>query len=107
VFALIIFRSGNWSSLRLLSLLQTRPRWTGAELAERLEVTQRTLRRDIERLRALDYPVSAVRGATGGYRLGSGGTLPPLLLDEDEAVAVAVSLRTCIQALVQRFQEAL
>ena len=80
--------------LRLLSLLQARPQWTGADLAERLGVTERTLRRDVERLRGLDYPVSAVRGVSGGYRLGAGGTLPPLLLDDDEAVAVAVSLRT-------------
>jgi predicted DNA-binding transcriptional regulator YafY len=80
--------------LHLLSLLQARAQWTGAELAERLGVTDRTLRRDVERLRALDYPVSAVRGVAGGYRLGAGGTLPPLLLDDDEAVAVAVSLRT-------------
>jgi predicted DNA-binding transcriptional regulator YafY len=86
--------------LRLLSLLQTRPRWTGAELAARLEITERTLRRDIERLRTLDYPVNAVRGVAGGYGLSPGGTLPPLLLDEDEAVAVAVSLRTAANASV-------
>lgn len=91
--------------LRLLSLLQTRPRWTGAELAERLEITERTLRRDIERLRALEYPVSAVRGASGGYCLGPGGALPPLLLDEDEAVAVAVSLRTAANASVTGIED--
>lgn len=80
--------------LRLLSLLQSRAQWTGAELAERLGVTERTLRRDVDRLRELDYPVGGVRGVAGGYRLGAGGKLPPLLLDDDEAIAVAVSLRT-------------
>jgi predicted DNA-binding transcriptional regulator YafY len=79
--------------LALLSLLQSRPSWSGTELAERLGVTTRTIRADIERLRTLDYPVEADRGATGGYRLGSGGKLPPLLLDDAEAVAVAIGLR--------------
>jgi predicted DNA-binding transcriptional regulator YafY len=80
--------------LRLLSLLQARPTWTGRELAERLEVTRRTVRNDVERLRRLGYPVHATPGAAGGYRLGAGTRLPPLLLDDDEAVAVAVGLRT-------------
>src|SRR5262245_35975925 len=80
--------------LRLLSLLQARRDWTGQELAARLEVSGRTVRHDIERLRGLGYPVDATRGAAGGYRLGVGATLPPLLLDDDEAVAVAVGLRT-------------
>jgi len=79
--------------LALLSLLQSRPDWTGAELAERLGVTTRTIRNDIDRLRELDYPVDATRGAAGGYRLGAGGKLPPLLLDDEEAVAVAIGLR--------------
>jgi len=79
--------------LRLLSLLQTRPEWSGAELAERLGVSPRTIRRDIERLRDLDYPVRSTRGVAG-YRLGAGTALPPLLLDDEEAVAVAVGLRT-------------
>jgi predicted DNA-binding transcriptional regulator YafY len=79
--------------LRLLSLLQTRPEWSGVELADRLGVSTRTIRRDIERLRELDYPVHAARGVAG-YRLGAGATLPPLLLDDEEAVAVAVGLRT-------------
>ncbi|MBM7773261.1 putative DNA-binding transcriptional regulator YafY [Actinokineospora baliensis] len=79
--------------LTLLSLLQSRPVWSGTELAERLGVTTRTVRTDIERLRALDYPVHATRGALGGYRLGAGGKLPPLLLDDEEAVAVAIGLR--------------
>ncbi|MBL1076053.1 WYL domain-containing protein [Nocardia sp. 2] len=78
-------------TLRLLSLLQDRG-YTGRELAERLGVTDRTLRQDIARLRALGYPVHAERGAVGGYRLGQGRTMPPLLLDDDEAVAVAVAL---------------
>src|SRR4051794_41951239 len=75
--------------LRLLSLLQTPRDWTGAELAERLEVSTRTVRQDIERLRGLGYPVHANRGAVGGYRLEAGANLPPLLLEDDEAVAVA------------------
>ena len=80
--------------LRLLSFLQTPRDWTGAELAERLEVSQRTIRNDIERLRSLGYQVHATRGPIGGYRLASGSTVPPLLLDDDEAVALAVALRT-------------
>jgi len=79
--------------LRLIGLLQSRPTWTGPELAERLDVTTRTVRRDIDRLRALGYPVRAGQGVGGGYQLGSGTALPPLLLDDEEAVAVAVSLR--------------
>lgn len=80
--------------LRLLSLLQSRTDWPGPELAERLKVSTRTIRTDIERLRDLGYPVTATTGTTGGYRLGPGARLPPLLLDDDEAVAVAVGLRT-------------
>jgi predicted DNA-binding transcriptional regulator YafY len=78
--------------LQLLGLLQSRARWTGPELVDRLAVTDRTLRNDIARLRQLGYPVDAVRGPGGHYRLGAGATLPPLLLDDEEAVAVAVSL---------------
>lgn len=80
--------------LRLLTLLQTRREWSGAELAERLGVTTRTIRRDVDKLRALDYPVHATSGTAGGYQLGPGAELPPLLLDDDEAVAVALGLRT-------------
>jgi predicted DNA-binding transcriptional regulator YafY len=80
--------------LRLLSLLQTPRDWTGTELAQRLEVSARTVRNDIERLRALGYPVHATRGSVGGYRLEAGSSLPPLLLEDDEAVAVAIGLRT-------------
>ncbi|WP_280392654.1 helix-turn-helix transcriptional regulator [Nocardia brasiliensis] len=79
--------------LRLLSLLQTPRDWTGTELAERLEVDVRTVRRDIDKLRNLGYPVDATAGVAG-YRLGAGAKLPPLLLDDDEAVAVAIGLRT-------------
>ncbi|MFD3699266.1 helix-turn-helix transcriptional regulator [Streptomyces sp. NPDC058646] len=80
--------------LRLLSLLQAHRDWTGADLAERLGVTPRTVRRDVDRLRELGYPVHASPGTGGGYQLGAGAELPPLLLDDDEAVAVAVGLRT-------------
>ena len=78
--------------LRLLSLLQARARWTGAELTERLEVTDRTLRRDMDRLRTLGYPVHATSGPAGGYQLGAGRSLPPLMLSDDEALAVALGL---------------
>ncbi|MFL6141889.1 MAG: helix-turn-helix transcriptional regulator [Labedaea sp.] len=80
--------------LRLLSLLETRRDWTGAELANRLGVTSRTVRSDIDKLRNLGYPVNAASGVRGGYRLGAGAQLPPLQLDDDEAVAVAIGLRT-------------
>ncbi|MBC2903292.1 helix-turn-helix transcriptional regulator [Streptomyces cupreus] len=80
--------------LRLLSLLQAHRDWSGAQLADRLGVTARTVRRDVERLRELGYPVNASPGTGGGYQLGAGAELPPLLLDDDEAVAVAVGLRT-------------
>ncbi|MEV8328543.1 YafY family protein [Kitasatospora sp. NPDC056731] len=80
--------------LRLLSLLQARGDWSGADLADRLGVSERTVRRDVDRLRTLGYPVDASPGTGGGYRLGPGARLPPLLLDDDEAVAVAVGLRT-------------
>jgi predicted DNA-binding transcriptional regulator YafY len=79
--------------LRMLSLLQARRDWTGPELAQRLEVSERTVRNDVERLRNLGYPIDATRGAAGGYRLGAGGQLPPLLLDDDEAVAIVLGLR--------------
>ncbi|MFI7427383.1 helix-turn-helix transcriptional regulator [Micromonospora sp. NPDC049836] len=79
--------------LRLLALLQRRPSWTAAALAAELRVTDRSVRRDVERLRALGYPVHAVPGVGGGYQLGAGTRLPPLLLDDEEAIATAVSLR--------------
>ncbi|WP_394813339.1 helix-turn-helix transcriptional regulator [Streptomyces johnsoniae] len=80
--------------LRLLSLLQSRRAWAGAELAERLGVSDRTVRRDIDRLRALDYAVESTTGTAGGYRLASGRSLPPLPLDDEEALAVALGLIT-------------
>ena len=80
--------------LQLLSVLQSRRQWSGAELAQRLGVTERTVRRDMERLRGLGYPVRASPGAAGGYRLEHGTALPPLLLDDDEALAVGVALAT-------------
>jgi predicted DNA-binding transcriptional regulator YafY len=80
--------------LRLLSLLQTHRYWPGGELAGRLDVSPRTLRRDVDRLRELGYVVDAVRGVAGGYQLRAGGQLPPLLLEDEEAVAVAVSLQS-------------
>lgn len=90
--------------LRLLALLQTHREWTGAELAERLGVTGRTVRRDVDRLRTLGYPVDATQG-TGGYRLGAGAALPPLLLDDEEAVAVAVGLRSASDGTVAGIEE--
>ena len=92
--------------LRLLSLFQAQRYWTGARLAERLEVTARTLRRDVDRLRSLGYPVNSTSGTAGGYQLGAGATLPPLLLDDDEAVAVAVGLRTAASGTVEGIEEA-
>jgi predicted DNA-binding transcriptional regulator YafY len=91
--------------LRLISLLQTHRSWPGGELAGRLEVSQRTLRRDIDRLRDLGYPVAAVPGIGGGYQLEPGATLPPLLLDEDEAIAIAVALRTSAGGGVEGVEE--
>src|SRR3954464_12233482 len=92
--------------LRLLGLLQTRRDWSGPELAERLEVTARTVRNDIERLRSLGYPVHSRLGMAGGYRLGAGASVPPLLLDDDEAVAVAVGLRSAAASSVAGVEEA-
>src|SRR5580693_2121610 len=84
-------------TLQLLSLLQNRRYWPGEELAERLEVSVRTLRRDVDRLREMGYPVEAQRGADGGYQLAAGAALPPLVLDDEEAVALAVGLRLATQ----------
>jgi predicted DNA-binding transcriptional regulator YafY len=91
--------------LRLLALLQSAHEWTGPELARRLEVSPRTVRADIERLRELGYPVDGIRGRTGGYRLGSGSALPPLLLEDDEAVAVAIGLRTASSGGIEGIEE--
>jgi predicted DNA-binding transcriptional regulator YafY len=92
--------------LRLLGLLQQRPVWTGPELAARLGVTTRSIRRDIERLRSLGYPVNATQGVGGGYQLGAGRALPPLLLDDEEAIATAVSLRLAAGGTVAGASEA-
>ncbi|WP_435852560.1 helix-turn-helix transcriptional regulator [Streptomyces sparsogenes] len=91
--------------LRLLSLLQAHREWSGAELADRLKVTTRTVRRDVDRLRELGYPVHSAPGTAGGYQLGPGAQLPPLLLDDDEAVAVAVGLRQAAGGGVEGIEE--
>lgn len=92
--------------LALLSLLQTPREWPGSELAGRLEVSPRTVRRDIERLRDLGYPVEASMGAEGGYRLVAGSAMPPLLLDDEEAVAIAVGLRAAAGQAIEGIDEA-
>jgi predicted DNA-binding transcriptional regulator YafY len=86
--------------LELLSLLQARQDWPGGELADRLGVSCRTIRRDVERLRELGYPVDSLTGPAGGYRLRAGTAMPPLLLDDEEAIAIAVGLRTAARASV-------
>src|SRR5690606_19001365 len=92
--------------LRLLTLLQARRFWRGAALAERLEVTERTVRRDVDRLRSLGYLVDGTSGVSGGYRLEAGAALPPLLLADDEALAVAIGLRTATGGGVTGIEEA-
>ena len=92
-------------TLRLLSLLQTHRYWPGSDLADRLGVSERTLRRDVDRLRELGYPVDASRGVAGGYQLRSGTAMPPLLLDDEEAVAIAVGLRTAAGGAVEGIEE--
>ena len=92
--------------LKLLSLLQARPNWTGPELSGRLGVTDRTLRRDVTRLRDLGYPVEALSGPAGGYQLAPGGALPPLLFDDGEAVTVALSLRGAAAGSLPGFEDA-
>lgn len=91
--------------LRVLSLLQARSHWPGAELAERLQVHPRTLRRDIDRLRQLGYPIQASSGVAGGYAFRAGKALPPLLLDDDEAQAVAIALHTAAVGTVSGIEE--
>ncbi len=91
--------------LKLLSLLQTPREWPGPELAARLEVSTRTIRNDVDRLRTLGYPVEATRGSVGGYKLSAGAAMPPLLLEDDEAVAIAVSLRTSAGGGVEGIEE--
>lgn len=91
--------------LELLSLLQARPEWSGSDLADRLGISGRTVRRDVERLRELGYPVESARGLAGGYRLRAGTAMPPLLLDDDEAIAIAVGLGTAARASVSGIEE--
>jgi predicted DNA-binding transcriptional regulator YafY len=92
-------------TLRLLSLLQARRYWPGAELAGQLQVSPRTLRRDIDRLRELGYPIQAQRGVEGGYQLAAGTALPPLVVDDEEAVALAVGLQAAVQGAVEGIAE--
>ncbi|HEX4059776.1 MAG TPA: YafY family protein [Streptosporangiaceae bacterium] len=92
-------------TLRLLSLLQARRFWPGPELAGRLEVSPRTLRRDVDRLRELGYPIQARRGAEGGYQLAAGTNLPPLVVDDEEAVALAIGLQAAAQGAVEGIAE--
>ncbi|MFE3639013.1 YafY family protein [Streptomyces cellostaticus] len=92
--------------LQLLSLLQTPREWPGGELADRLGVSRRTVRRDIDRLRELGYPVRASKGSDGGYRLVAGKAMPPLVLDDEEAVAIAVGLRAGAGHAVEGVDEA-
>ena len=91
--------------LELLSLLQARRDWPGSELADRLEVSGRTIRRDIDRLRGLGYPVDSLTGPAGGYSLRAGSAMPPLLLDDEEAMAIAIGLRTATRASVTGIEE--
>lgn len=93
-------------TLALLSLLQIRREWSGAELRERLEVSDRTLRRDIDDLRELGYGIDATRGRHGGYRLGPGSSVPPLALSDDESIAIAVGLRAAANSVVTGMEEA-
>lgn len=92
--------------LQLLSLLQLRREWTGPALAQRMDVTERTVRRDIGKLRTLGYPINASPGVAGGYQLGAGAQLPPLLLDDDEALAVAIGLTAVTASPVSGVGEA-
>jgi predicted DNA-binding transcriptional regulator YafY len=92
--------------LRLLSLFQGRRYWSGPDLAHRLDVTSRTLRRDVDKLRTLGYPIHSTSGAEGGYQLGAGSHMPPLLLDDEEAVAVALGLRSAAAGAIEGVEEA-
>ncbi len=92
--------------LRLLSLFQARRYWSGRDLSDRLEVTPRTLRRDVDKLRSLGYPIHSSAGLEGGYQLGAGSTMPPLLLDDEEAVAVALGVRSAATGAIQGIEEA-
>ena len=98
-------RNPSGRLLQLLSLLQAPREWPGTELADRLGVTPRTIRRDVDRLRELGYPVHATQGNAGGYRLSAGAAMPPLLLDDDEAIAIAISLRTAAAAAINGIED--
>ena len=98
-------RNPTARALRLLALLQTHRLWPAAELSERLGVTERTVRRDLDRLRELGYPVDSLSGKYGGYRLTTGAHVPPLLLDDDEAVAVAIGLRYAAEDAIDGMEE--
>ena len=91
--------------LSLLSLLQSRPHWSGAALAERMAIHPRTLRRDIDRLRQLGYPIHASTGVAGGYAFRAGRALPPLLLDDEEAMAAAIALRTAVTGTISGIEQ--
>src|SRR5688572_23005523 len=93
-------------TLALLSLLQSHRYWKGAELAQHLEVSERTVRRDVDRLRQLGYPVDAGPGTDGGYRLAVGTHVPPLLFDDDEAMAIVIGLRSTAQATIDGIEAA-
>src|ERR1700679_1309375 len=93
-------------TLRLLSLLQAKRYWPGGELADRLGVSARTLRRDVDRLRELGYPIEAQRGVAGGYQLAAGAALPPLVVDDEEAVALALGLQAAAQGPVEGIADA-
>ncbi|HEY3741637.1 MAG TPA: HTH domain-containing protein, partial [Bryobacteraceae bacterium] len=92
--------------LRLLSLFQGRRYWTGADLSARLEITTRTVRRDVDKLRTLGYPIHSTAGLEGGYQLGAGVNMPPLLLDDNEAVAVAVGLQFAASGAIAGVEQA-
>src|SRR5437868_7154604 len=92
--------------LRLLSLFQGRRYWSGSDLAGRLDITSRTLRRDVDKLRSLGYPIHSSSGMEGGYQLGAGSSMPPLLLDDEEAVAVALGLRSAATGTIAGIEEA-
>lgn len=92
--------------LQILSLLQSRPFWSGRALAERLEVSTRTIRNDVDRLRELGYPIDSTPGVAGGYQLGAGGDMPPLLMDDEEAVAVAIGLSSAASGGISGVEEA-
>ena len=101
----LVSSSSTGRLLQLLALWQARHDWSGRELARRLEISERTLHNDVARLRGLGYPIDSSTGTAGGYRLGSGAVLPPLLLNDEDAVAVAISLRSAAAGTVHGLEE--